>query len=346
MIAPQPPIGQEVDCTDLDGFMLNVERLMASELVALSSHEVIGAALMLWCRAWKQRPAASLPNDDKVIAAFARMPLPRFRRLRDEVLRGFTLCSDGRLYHSTLAREAVNAYERKLAFQRKRETEAERLRKWRSGKHETPIETRFTSSAETPIETRFVPEGQGQGQGIETTSSPPLPASSPGLSKPLEPLGCGEQKKPPGEGQKAALVLVAGATSPIVQVKGESEVQAACRAVWRAYGEAYQTRYAVAPVRNAKVNALVKQLVQRLGAAEAPMVAAWFVSHSGAWYVKVGHSLDGLVKDAEKLRTEWATGRSVTAAEARLCDQKAANLGAIGDALRGLESESVKEAAV
>lgn len=150
---PAPLVPAEIDCTDLDGFMLNVERLMASELVALSSHEVIGAAVLLWCRAWKQRPAASLPNDDKVIAAFARMPMQRFRKLRDEVLRGFVLCNDGRLYHATLSREAVRAYELKKAFRRKREADAERLRKWRSGtKHETPNETHR--------ETRFVAEGQ------------------------------------------------------------------------------------------------------------------------------------------------------------------------------------------
>lgn len=192
----EPLVPAEVDCTDLDGFMLNVERLMASELVALSSHEVIGAALLLWCRAWKQRPAASLPNDDKVIAAFARMPLPRFRKLRDEVLRGFVLCSDGRLYHATLAKEACNAYERKVAFQRKREAEAERLRKWRHG---TKDETRNETRTRTHDETRFVPEGQGQGQGqgqekLPTSSggrgsgsppdsgrsaSPPSPAASP-----------------------------------------------------------------------------------------------------------------------------------------------------------------------
>ena len=179
---PAPLVPAEVDCTDLDGFMLNVERLMASELVALSSHEVIGAALLLWCRAWKQRPAASLPNDDKVIAAFARMPLPRFRKLRDEVLRGFVLCQDGRLYHSTLAKEAVNAYERKGAFQRKREADADRLRKWRSGN------ARATHD-ETPSETRFVAEGQGQGQGQGQKKNPTgsvaaAPAPSPPLRAP------------------------------------------------------------------------------------------------------------------------------------------------------------------
>jgi uncharacterized protein YdaU (DUF1376 family) len=180
---PAPLVPADVDCTDLDGFMLNVERLMASELVALSSHEVIGAALLLWCRAWKQRPAASLPNDEKVIAAFARMPLARFRRISDEVLRGFVLCDDGRLYHSTLAREAINAYGRKVSFQRRREADAERLRKWRSG-------TRTETPPETPDETRFVAEGQGQGQGqgqgheiqiqtasqlAESPASPPTP---------------------------------------------------------------------------------------------------------------------------------------------------------------------------
>jgi hypothetical protein len=138
--------------------MMNAERFMSSELVAVSSHEVIGAAVLLWCRSWKQRPAASLPNDDRVIAAFARMPLSRFKKLRGEILRGFVLCADGRLYHKTLATEAINAFQRKLAFQRKRETEAERLRKWRKGNGD---ETR-TDDVRNAHETRFVPEGQGQ----------------------------------------------------------------------------------------------------------------------------------------------------------------------------------------
>ena len=162
---PAPLVPADCDCTDLDGFMLNVERLMASELVALSSHEVVAAALFLWCRAWKQRPAASLPNDERVMAAFARLPLPRFRKLRDEVLRGFVLCSDGRLYHRVLAKEALRAFERKAAFRRKRETDADRLRKWRSSQTETPPETATETRVETQSETRFVAEGQGQGQG-------------------------------------------------------------------------------------------------------------------------------------------------------------------------------------
>jgi hypothetical protein len=168
--APEPLTPADCDCTDLDGFMLNVERLMASELVAVSSLEVVGAALLLWSRAWKQMPAASLPNDERVIAAFCKMPLPRFRKLRAEVLRGFVLCSDGRLYHRFLSAEAMRAFERKQAYRKRRETDSERLKKWR--------EKRDRNDSETVDETRFVREGQGrydtgQGQVLDTPSPEP-----------------------------------------------------------------------------------------------------------------------------------------------------------------------------
>ena len=151
-----PLVPAECDCTDLDSFMLNVEKLMASELVAIATNEIIGACLLVWCRAWKQRPAASLPDDDRVIAAFARMPLARFKKARDEILRGFVKCTDGRLYHRTLAAEAVRAYALKVKFQNRREADAERLNKWREKQKETRVETR----SETVVETRFVQEVQ------------------------------------------------------------------------------------------------------------------------------------------------------------------------------------------
>jgi uncharacterized protein YdaU (DUF1376 family) len=162
---PEPLVPPACDCRDLDGFMLNVERLMASELVALSTHEEIAAALFLWCRAWKQHPAASLPDDDKVLASFARLPLARFKKIKGAALRGFVRCSDGRLYHRVLAAEAINAFERKVAFQRKRNSDAERLRKWRASNKETKSETHDETQSEMRNETRFVAEGQGQGQG-------------------------------------------------------------------------------------------------------------------------------------------------------------------------------------
>ena len=155
---PAPFSSSDCDCTNLDGFMLNVERLMASELVAIESHETIAAAIFLWCRAWKQKPAASLPDDDRIIAAFARLPIQKFKKVRDGVMHGFVKCSDGRFYHRVLAAEAMAAFSRKKAFLSKREADAERLRKWRSSHSETGDDTHV----ETHSETRFVADGNGK----------------------------------------------------------------------------------------------------------------------------------------------------------------------------------------
>jgi uncharacterized protein YdaU (DUF1376 family) len=155
---PEPLVGPHVDCSDLDSFMLNTERLMASELLALNGNEVLGAALLLWCRAWKQRPAASLPDDDRVNAAFARLSLAKFRQMKEGVMRGFIKCSDGRLYHRVLAQEAIRSYAWKITAKQRRERDAERLRKWRSSHDETSLETH----PEARSETRFAADGNGK----------------------------------------------------------------------------------------------------------------------------------------------------------------------------------------
>jgi hypothetical protein len=145
--------------------MLNVEKLMASELVAVSSPKIIAAALFVWCRAWKQIPAASLPDDDRVIAAFARLSLGSFRKHRDQILHGFIKCCDGRLYHRFLSQEATRAYARKLAYRAKLSTDSKRLQKWRHTRKETRDKTRCETDDATAYETRYVAERQGQGQG-------------------------------------------------------------------------------------------------------------------------------------------------------------------------------------
>jgi hypothetical protein len=95
----------------------------------------------------------------------------------------------------------------------------------------------------------------------------------------------------------------------------------AARQVWHAYAEAYAERYGEQPVRNAKVNRNVLDLCRRLPTSEAPAVAAFFVRNNSRFYVAKGHALGLLLADAEKLRTEWATGRSITETEARLVDR-------------------------
>ncbi len=117
------------------------------------------------------------------------------------------------------------------------------------------------------------------------------------------------------------------ATRPVKEKKvvteDETALQRVCHATWGEYVIAYQDRYGVPPVRNPKVSSQVKQFCQRVPGFEAPAIAAFYVTHNAGFYVSNGHSVGLLLKDAEKLRTEWATNQTVTQSQARQVDATA-----------------------
>lgn len=118
----------------------------------------------------------------------------------------------------------------------------------------------------------------------------------------------------------------AGLPAAPPKVDTETELQAACRATWAAYALAYRARHGATPVRNAKVNANVKQIVQRLGHVEAPLVAEWFLTVNERFVVQGMHDLGQLLARCEAYRTQWATGRQVTETSARHTDKTQSNL--------------------
>jgi uncharacterized protein YdaU (DUF1376 family) len=128
---PEPFVPADHDVSMLSDFRLNVDRLLASELVAIATPEECWAALMLWCRAWKQMPGGSLPNDDRALASFSGAGR-RWSKVRDAALHGFVLCSDGRLYHRFLCEEVRRAYKSNVANQQRRDTERKRISEWRT----------------------------------------------------------------------------------------------------------------------------------------------------------------------------------------------------------------------
>lgn len=162
---PTPLTSVDMDVRDLDGFMLNVERLLASELWALTKNQPLAfrGAVGLWARAWKQIPPASLPNDEAVIAAFADMPLSKFRKCRALVMRGFELCSDGRFYHRKLSEEVNKIWPSVAKKRRDREADNLRLKQWRD-KRRNGTET----ASETHGETRFETEVKPVPNGVDT----------------------------------------------------------------------------------------------------------------------------------------------------------------------------------
>lgn len=81
--------------------------------------------------------------------------------------------------------------------------------------------------------------------------------------------------------------------------------------VFQEYAAAFKLRYATFPVRNAKVNGMLAQFIKRVPMAEAPEIAKFYVGFDDPLYVKSMHPVELLLRDAEKVRASWATGRKV-----------------------------------
>lgn len=98
---------------------------------------------------------------------------------------------------------------------------------------------------------------------------------------------------------------------------------------WRSYKEAYKQEYGEPPPWNAKIGGQLKSFVGRVQSKEAPLIAAFYLTHGDQVYKKAMHPVGLLLRDAEKLRTEWATGRKMTGAQAKQSEQKDANVEAM-----------------
>lgn len=112
--------------------------------------------------------------------------------------------------------------------------------------------------------------------------------------------------------------------------------------VWDAYSQAYAEKYGVQPVRNAKVNGQLSQLVSRLGADEAPGVARSYIASRNGLYVASKHCVDLLLRDCEKLRTEWVTGNVGHQRDAREEDRMSATSAMAQRITATLEAKGVK----
>ena len=123
--------------------------------------------------------------------------LKGWSKVRDRALHGFVLCSDGRLYHPMLCREAVKAYSLRLAADKKRGADRSRLKAWREAKQNgersqdgdgdgNADETGDETPTETQDETRFVARGkERKGKEVrDSLYSPPLFPDAPAEPSP------------------------------------------------------------------------------------------------------------------------------------------------------------------
>lgn len=126
----EPLTPPDCDLRGLPFMPLDVVRLCDSDLVALSTGDEFKAAVLLWAKCWLQVPAASLPSDERILAHLSGAG-PRWRKVRDNAMRGFIQCSDGRWYHPVIAEKAMDAWERRGEWQEKQNNKTERQKRWR-----------------------------------------------------------------------------------------------------------------------------------------------------------------------------------------------------------------------
>lgn len=166
--APLTPI--ECDLRDFAFMPLDVQRLRDSELATLESPEACWAAVLLWCVSWHQVPAASLPNDERMLASFAgyfnRGKVDKaWNSVREGAMRNWLLCSDNRYYHPVVADKALSAWRSK--WEQAYRTELARIKKHNQRHEDNQLENptfeQFVStrtSPDCPVDITHMSRGQ------------------------------------------------------------------------------------------------------------------------------------------------------------------------------------------
>jgi uncharacterized protein YdaU (DUF1376 family) len=110
-------------------------------------------------------------------------------------------------------------------------------------------------------------------------------------------------------------------TAAAAERRAARELKAARNRLTReAFVGAYRRRWGVDPTWDAQANSMLSRFVDKVGIEDAPLVAAFYVEHPRQDYVRSKHDVALMLRDARGLRTEWATDRRVTDAEARQSD--------------------------
>lgn len=127
---PAPLVPPEVDLRGMEYMPLKGDILFKSTTWLKGSHESRSASLRLWWHGFAHEvPAASLPDDDQLLAEYAGYGeiVKAWLRIKPLAMRGWVRCSDGRWYHKTVAELALEAWKGRVKNR-------EKARRWRERK--------------------------------------------------------------------------------------------------------------------------------------------------------------------------------------------------------------------
>lgn len=90
--------------SDLPWFPLYVNDFASDGKVEAMTTEEVGAYFLLLCKAWNEKPCGSIPNDDVILARWARLDAARWSECKHHVLECFTSQADNRLHQKRMQR--------------------------------------------------------------------------------------------------------------------------------------------------------------------------------------------------------------------------------------------------
>jgi uncharacterized protein YdaU (DUF1376 family) len=173
-----PLVPANVDLRDFGYMPVDIRRLLTSETWLTATGDEKAAAMTLWLESWHQVPAGSLPDNDRMLAVLSQSGA-RWKKVRAAALRGWRLCSDGRLYHPVVCEKALEAWDKKHA-QRKRTAAARAARRHRADSEDaTEHVTSSVTENVTGLSKTTVTGSKGKGEGIEDPGSSSLRSSDP-----------------------------------------------------------------------------------------------------------------------------------------------------------------------
>lgn len=109
---PQPLTPADCNLQDFPFMPVDIKRLLTSETWILGTGDERAAAIALWLESWHQVPAASLPDNDRMLEHLSQSK--SWKKVKEHALRGWSRCSDNRLYHPVVAEKVLEAWIEKL----------------------------------------------------------------------------------------------------------------------------------------------------------------------------------------------------------------------------------------
>lgn len=226
---PRPPVPKNADVRHFAFMPLDVGRLRDSRFAATATDGEFRAAVLLWCAAWHQVPAGSLPDDDRELAVLSQCGRNAiaFQEVKG-ALHGFIKCNDGRLYHPLICEKVNEALRRSKAGQKGSKS------RWQKKKSENAIA--FQSHGDgTATADAVAMQGTGTGTGTESrgTNVPPTPPNG-GSTDRAEPTSSEVEPERPDQPELLQTDFPPHAKLPRSQ-SGSAEYPAQFEAFWRAY---------------------------------------------------------------------------------------------------------------